>query len=389
MKKIGILTYHRSVNEGAIMQAYCVNKILKTNFPDSRIEIIDVRSKNMELREWKKLVRLRRLSVDMKALRKYINLRSFLHNHGVMFSPSRVVTDSTARATQFINRQGYDLVVVGSDTVWEIRPKNLVNTTVAPNIYFLKDISTVRKLAFAVSADPVNGNIKEFMSQRDIISIREAVSNFDQVLVRDSATLELLASQLKVRDGIKSTIDPTLLVDFSELKSREKIIVKSGMKVGLALSSFDLKKGISNRIKSSRTCDFYNFLGINSNNHTSMTQLSLGDKLMALSELDILITDRFHSSIFALKLGSTPVIFIEDSRKWDNSNSKGRDLFQRLGFEKYVLRSGSNGDVDYDQILDLMHQWQSDSDEIAERVASLIRAEEHKLRLVFSNFKEE
>ena len=40
-KRIGILTFHKSINNGAVMQAYSLSKKLQTEYPDYTVEIID------------------------------------------------------------------------------------------------------------------------------------------------------------------------------------------------------------------------------------------------------------------------------------------------------------------------------------------------------------
>ena len=46
--KIGILTFHQSVNNGAVMQAYALSKRLKEEYPDDEIEIINYRKKSVD-----------------------------------------------------------------------------------------------------------------------------------------------------------------------------------------------------------------------------------------------------------------------------------------------------------------------------------------------------
>lgn len=52
--KIGILTYHRMVNDGSVMQAYCLFQLLRRFIPEAFIEIIDYRPKSVDRREWRK-----------------------------------------------------------------------------------------------------------------------------------------------------------------------------------------------------------------------------------------------------------------------------------------------------------------------------------------------
>jgi hypothetical protein len=57
-----------------------------------------------------------------------------------------------------------------------------------------------------------------------------------------------------------------------------------------------------------------------------------------------MVTDRFHGSIFALKLGHVPVIFLENISKYPHDIiGKGRDLFRRLEIEWLVHKhNGKN-----------------------------------------------
>ena len=48
MKKVGILTFHRSINYGAFMQAYSLSKKIKKRVPDATVEIIDYTSRIMD-----------------------------------------------------------------------------------------------------------------------------------------------------------------------------------------------------------------------------------------------------------------------------------------------------------------------------------------------------
>ena len=41
MKRIGILTFHRSTNNGAFIQAYSLSRRLEKDFPQCEVEVID------------------------------------------------------------------------------------------------------------------------------------------------------------------------------------------------------------------------------------------------------------------------------------------------------------------------------------------------------------
>ena len=83
--KIGVLTYHRIVNTGAVIQAYAVTKILQDIFPNSEIEIIDLFPLTMFYKEHRKSVSLRQIKMnrefiekqkEVQRLTKFLNLLS-------------------------------------------------------------------------------------------------------------------------------------------------------------------------------------------------------------------------------------------------------------------------------------------------------------------------
>ena len=45
--KIGILTFHQSVNNGAVMQAYSLSKRIQQTYPNAEVEVIDYRMKKI------------------------------------------------------------------------------------------------------------------------------------------------------------------------------------------------------------------------------------------------------------------------------------------------------------------------------------------------------
>ena len=54
--KLGILTFHRTINEGSLLQAYCLQWLIQSYFADSQVEIIDYQRFDTLIRELKKLV---------------------------------------------------------------------------------------------------------------------------------------------------------------------------------------------------------------------------------------------------------------------------------------------------------------------------------------------
>ena len=86
------------------------------------------------------------------------------------------------------------------------------------------------------------------------------------------------------------------------------------------------------------------------------------DELNKYSKLDILITDRFHRTIFSLKLSNALTIYIENPRFNVTNNSKGRDLLKRIGLEKYVITYANDHYIELEvKIKTLLENWTVDA----------------------------
>lgn len=197
--KIGILTYHRSHNYGALLQAIALRKVLTDMghevtfidyWPDYHKHLYDLFS-------WKVL----RESENLKDALKYIK-------NIVVFPVSRkerirnfntFIDEYIAPYVSFMN-DNYDLVIHGSDQIWRKQPEM---HTYNP-VYFGKhQINTKRNISYAASmgilpnADTDKHLLKELLCHLDDISARED-------------NLKNLVSELGYE--CRQDIDPTLLM---------------------------------------------------------------------------------------------------------------------------------------------------------------------------------
>ena len=86
--KIGILTFHKSINNGAVLQCYSLTKRLQQEFPDDTVEVIDYHMPKIErfytpsLKNYLLKI-VRNLSIDRyrqnRAARKHIDFEIALH----------------------------------------------------------------------------------------------------------------------------------------------------------------------------------------------------------------------------------------------------------------------------------------------------------------------
>ena len=361
--RIGLLTYHRSVNDGSIIQAWCLYQLLQRALPEARIEIIDYMPMSLHRRHVRlALYGSRPPFFNPRYLWSYRNQQWFL-SRWCRFSSRRFVSDDLVQAQEFIGGLDYDAVVTGSDTIWEIerhpRP---------PNAYF-RPCTTTPTFAFAASADPVPG--PQGSCYADPVEVRRAIECFDGITVRDEATRALLERLGIASDRISHLPDPTLLVDFSQHLGTPRLPGAGARPLSALAGSPTLARALLPLIVKAGF-QVVSLMGSRQlNGVLSLPTFStIGERLGLYPSIDLTITDRFHMTIFALKHGRGPVIFLEDTSRWPEPASKGRDLLTRLGLQEMVWRIDDK-DVDEARLAAMLDAWPLAAQGLRERLARL------------------
>jgi len=332
--KIGVLTYHRVVNLGSVLQAWCVVQFLSKLFPLATIEIIDYMPRVMQYREKRKYLKRKYPFININQIKKNQVLGEFIKNK-LPLTSNRLITDNVNRAMSWFDNLDYDLIFVGSDTVWELRKNSYSPSNV--NAYFLPYSEGAKKISFAASMDPVVD-----LSPEQIRLLGERINtlrNFDLITVRDSATQQLLIKEGIMEKKIHQLCDPTFLADFKSLAEPSPVIPKSEKPVvGVSLPEQEALK--VHKTLYDAGYEVWDWRGIYSRycNQIVPADLTVGEVLDTYRKVSGFITDRFHGSIITFVMAEAPVIFYESSHKWPWSNSKGRDLFKMLGFDSFVER---------------------------------------------------
>lgn len=214
--KIGILTFHRAYNCGAMLQAWALKTVLErmghvVSFPKCNRVGETTRwqpwyrqgSRGVGLVRsfcYRSLVNLLSIGADGLSQKRY---RDFRHRY--------LPEDDFQR-----NRIGdsYDLLVFGSDQIW--RPA--LCTEEERDVFFLRGFGDgVKKITYAASYDD-----KPLMGA-DAEMLRVAAGKFDMISVRE----RLVADQLKAltNKDYPVVLDPTLLLtseDYQTVKSNDR-----------------------------------------------------------------------------------------------------------------------------------------------------------------------
>lgn len=357
MKRLGILTFHKSINYGAFMQMYSLYTRLKQDFPELEVEVIDYTSRMIQnkyscnaltyifssVNELKKTSASYICKATLKNAYNVIFKRGFLKKRQTMrkafndclnyvkLSDKSFCTDNFTEVSEYINER-YDIVVVGSDCVWEF------NHYPFPNIYFLHDVTGAKKLSYAACAQ---GILYKNLSKTQKSYLAESWRSFNYLGVRDAAT-EILVKQVDEELSVEHNCDPTIFLELDKLPVETNTIEEKFIKAGVDLSKPIIglmgneyvgklcKKVVGNRYQivavyeESPDADFY------------INDLTPFEWAKCFSLFDFVFTNKFHGTIFSLK-NNVPVFsfdfFAESYEYFNDGMTKLSDLYDRIGLK--------------------------------------------------------
>lgn len=320
--RIGVLTYHRVINIGAILQAYCVCEFYKSM--GHEVQLIDLRSKKTEWNEIRKLFNIRKLKFNRHQFNNSKSVRKFLKEN---FSLTKKIYDGKPELfVNFLHKQNFDVVSVGSDTVWELRDPGYTSLTV--NEFFLPGYAG-KKISFSASMDPVSKDVKgyhELMEGR-----ARALKDFNFINTRDKPTYEALSEY-----GIDSnfTADPTIIMKDHEIFKIDPLERQDEIGLQLDTQTYEY---IRKRLPGS-VVNVYSYSPSRTKAHFP-SGLCVEQYLQRLRCLRVLVTDRFHGTLLTLLISNceTPVVAFENPKKWQHNHSKIRDLFDALGISEFIV----------------------------------------------------
>ena len=361
--KIGVLTFHRSINYGAVTQCYALVSELKKRFPDDIVEVIDY------------VPQFRKDKYD-PGLRNYLfaslkGEKGFVYNAKILASQIRrlllqpnflKLTKARYQAFQdsmkylplsekHYNQNAvdgfrkaiygkYDVIVVGSDCVWEWTSVPL------PNAYYLcGDFGAhTHKLSLAASAgtDQVSR-----LNEEEKKLLRKSVSEFSYIGVRDTST-EYVLKQLEI-SGLKwhHNCDPTTFLDIALLAPyKDKVqarIKKLGIpndKILIGIMGTERYAKIARQIFEDRAvyialyvpnrfCDY------------QLLDLPVLEWACIFSLFDLTFTTFFHGTMLSL-VNQTPVLSFDTLPETEHQITKLRELYNRLNLHSFYHRDDGN-----------------------------------------------
>ncbi len=311
MNKIGIITYHNTINYGALLQSFALESKLKELGAD--VDIINYHCKNVEDREHVKFPSFE------------LNIINFLKNIKYYFS----TTKKRKAMNNFLNKyikiskqeynikniknsnDLYDKFVVGSDMVFEL------NINGGDLTYYLDFADSKKRYSYAASLG-IDKIDNKYLSN----CINE-LEKFQHLSVREEQAKEYFGKILK--NKVYVDVDPTLLYDkFFWQKYEEKPKDKINRKYMLLyfLNETMPEFNIAREIAEKNNWDIY----VLSNSKEKINgckviyNASVGEFLYYIHNAALVLTASYHGMIFSINYNTNFMYFCKkkDASRLDN-----------------------------------------------------------------------
>lgn len=342
MKKIGILTFHRAVNYGAVLQTYALCKEISKL--GGKPEVIDYRCKMIEDFYYKPFSKDYSIKMNVKSLLFYNKQKkrnkAFENFQNELLPTSK---DSYHNSLEMKKTETlYDSFIVGSDQVWNYK-------CIAGDGTFLLDFVTdgKKKNSYAASL----GKMSE--EELDKMRFSSYLSDYNQISVREKDGYDIVKKYCDKK--IEINIDPTLLLDKAEW---DKIAECNEKEKFLLVYSVNLPKKVieaGRRVASEKGLKLivvtlenkYSPMESEENQSFCSPQKLLG----YFANAEYVITNSFHGTVFSV-INQREFITIKND-KLGLDNSRLETLLESLGLENRLVDDFHECDrIDYVKVDD-------------------------------------
>lgn len=347
--KIGILTFHRCVNNGAVMQSYSLCKRLQKELKNDTVEIIDYQMPCVDnfcaptltnyfkgcdfvlalKRFYRLLGNTRKFSQDKRRISVFQESMSKL-----TLSPEYIYDDGTEKLFKYID-ENYDIVIAGSDAIWNYDVRGF------PNGYFLSDTLKCKKFSYAAS---VYGMNYEKVPEETRLKIAKILDSYKLLCARDDESVKFAKAMGCIATPIH-TCDPTVFLDVNDLP-----VDADEIKLKLKNKGFDFNKKTIGMMGSDAMCemirklygDKYQIVALF--NYSKYADINLYDFspfewAYVFRFFKVTFTTFFHGTLVSLRNG-TPVIDIALQNEYSETHmTKVEDFLIRIGMQDCYFKT--------------------------------------------------
>lgn len=343
--RIGILTFHKAINYGSVLQAWALQKTLRMNEYDS--EIIDYEPKELKhLYE----TRLKDAKGFKRKLKRLLSLKRKVSLQREKFwcfrkEDLRLSKDMYTYNSDFGDiADKYDVIITGSDQVWN------TNIEDCDPVFFLPFPFKGKKIAYACSVN--EGQVNERFPEE---WLDKWLRQYNFISVREQSGVEKVSSFLDYNMKIYNTIDPTLLLDKEMYSSLIGDRIKKEHYIFLynmwtKMEGIQVARKISKKLglpvySITNQMDMIRIVKYSSNGvKVDLQHTGPKDFLNYIYYSDFVITDSFHGTAFSIIFNKD---FLTLNTHMDNGQYKNDERLKNiLSHESLVERFVKIYDID-------------------------------------------
>ena len=293
MNKIGILTFNRAINYGAVLQAYALKKSIEKYAPCNIINYETIYGKRDSCLSLKNLIK------KIIFRKKYKRFYDFINNN----STDRIY-DNQTRASILENNFGK--IIVGSDQVWNYTCSGEYPTFL---LDFIENDSNIDCYSYAASFGVSSIPNEHFNCYN------EHIKKFKNISVREETGKNILKEQFSIDSEV--VLDPTLLLDKDEwIKNLN--LKKTNKKYILTyfLDDDNDFKEIAKAVSKKTGLPIYNI--------TTSIKSQFGDKTIRNAgpkewveyfyNAEFIVTSSFHGTAFAINFNKQFYTYAKNNR---------------------------------------------------------------------------
>ncbi len=300
MKKIGIITFYKSDNLGAVLQAYALEEcIRKKGYSAEIIQYSDLKKKEKKMNTVKKVLHnfwYHTLKRKILKDKKWVSVQNFINKND---SLSEQVYYSSAEINN--HPPHYDVYITGSDQVW-----NDSITGEDDSFYLSFAPEKATKISYGSSCGSIKGLLKNKEKKAMLLS------RYDAVAVRESNLVSALKNEFNI--DAQLVLDPTLLLrpaDWESVLSQSKKALKGNyilcyimpgdkvIETGIAQIAKELSRQTGYRIVR---------LGLKDKDRLKFRKDDIFDAgpaefVRLIADAEYVVTNSFHGSVFSINFG--------------------------------------------------------------------------------------
>lgn len=357
MKKVGIVTFHRAVNYGAMLQAVALqNAVCELGYDAELIDYTD------SLYEHYKIVC--KSSNPIKAMTKYLlsgnaRKRNRRFEQFLLKNARLTNTQYDSETINSLEQINYMAFITGSDQTFN---PIIVDYDANYILEFVKDKNKCNSYAASIGLAELTDKDKDW--------IKSNVEDYHAILVREKTGIELLN-----KIGICNTelvCDPTFLLSqkvWTKMQHPVKVPEHYILFYGFKSNEYMEKK--ANELMKETGYPIYTISdGIrrDKRGYKKFSAIGPGEWLYLVANADYIVTNSFHGMIFSFIFNRQ--VWIADSN--DGTFSRMGDFLSYIECENRILRGASDPNEDtiipYEKVNEYMSQYISQSKYILEKI---------------------